>query len=123
MSNIGNKETFSKNLLYYLHRSGKTQKDIALEIGVTPAAINEWVRMKKYPRIDKIELLARYFGILKSDLIEERDNKRSDVEVFNLEFVDVTPRVRDVLEKFKNAPENTQEMLLQMIETALNTLK
>ena len=29
----------------------------------------------KYPRIDKIEMLARYFGIMKSDLIEEHDHE------------------------------------------------
>jgi repressor LexA len=31
------------------------------------------LKAKKYPRIDKIELLANYFGISKSDLIENRD--------------------------------------------------
>ena len=33
------------------------------------------VQWKYYPRIDKIELLARYFGIEKSDLIEDSDKK------------------------------------------------
>ena len=71
MSNMDNKDIFAKNLLFYLKETEKTQKDVALAIGVTPASLNEWIKAKKYPRIDKIELLARYFGIVKSDLIED----------------------------------------------------
>lgn len=72
MSNIGNKETFSRNLKYYVEHSGKTQKMIAEDLGFARSVMNEWIKGKKYPRIDKIEILADYFGIKKSDLIEEK---------------------------------------------------
>ena len=72
MSNLGNKQTFAKNLLYHVERSGKTQRDICEIIGVSPSTFNEWVKGRKYPRIDKIEMLANFFGINKSDLIEEK---------------------------------------------------
>ena len=32
----------------------------------------DWVKGNAYPRIDKIELMADYFGISKSDLVEEK---------------------------------------------------
>ena len=76
MSNIGNKETFAKNLLYYINKHGKEQKEIAEKVGVAPSTFNAWVKAKKYPRMDKVELLANYFGILKSDLIEEFDETK-----------------------------------------------
>ena len=72
MSNIGNKETLSKNLSYYMKVSGRTQKELSEIAGVAPSTFNDWIKAKKYPRIDKIEVLAGYFGILKSDLIEEK---------------------------------------------------
>lgn len=72
MSGLGNKEIFAKNLRYYIERSGKTQKDFADIVGVAYSTFNDWINAKKYPRIDKIEILADYFGILKSDLIEEK---------------------------------------------------
>ena len=75
MSNIGNKEILAKNLAYYLARAGKDQKEMAEIIGVAPSTFNEWMRAKKYPRMDKIEMLANYFGIFKSDLIEDHDDK------------------------------------------------
>ena len=72
MSNIGNKETMANNLLFYVQRSGKSQREIAEAVGVARSTFTEWIKGNKYPRIDKIEQLANYFGILKSDLIEEK---------------------------------------------------
>ena len=91
MSNIGNKETMAKNLAFYLEKSGKTQKEMAEIVGVATSTFNDWMKAKKYPRIDKIEIMANYFGILKSDLIEEKVThemeKNSDV------MVDITVRI------------------------------
>ena len=58
MSNLGNKEIFAKNLAFYLERSGRDQKEVAEVVGVAPSTFNEWMKAKKYPRIDKIEILA-----------------------------------------------------------------
>lgn len=72
MSDVGNREVFAKNLSYYIERSGKTQKELALKWGIATSTLNNWVMGKKYPRMDKVEMMANYFGILKSDLIEEK---------------------------------------------------
>lgn len=72
MSNIGNKQVLAKNLSDYVDRCGKTQRELAEIVGVAPSTFSDWMKARKYPRIDKIEILADYFGILKSDLIEEK---------------------------------------------------
>lgn len=72
MSDIGNKEIFARNLSYYIERSGRTQKELSLAWDVPTSTINNWVMGKTYPRMGKIELMANYFGILKSDLIEDK---------------------------------------------------
>lgn len=72
MNGLGNKEIMAKNLAYYVEKSGKTQKDIADLINVPASTFNAWMNGQKYPRIDKIEMLANYFDILKSDLIEDK---------------------------------------------------
>lgn len=72
MSDIGNKEIFARNLAFYIERSGKTQKELALEWNIATSTLNNWVMGKKYPRMDKVEMMANYFGILKSDLIEKK---------------------------------------------------
>ena len=72
MTDIGNKETFSRNLNYYMKKANKERLEICKDLGIKYTTFTDWVNGNKYPRIDKIELLANYFGIQKSDLIEER---------------------------------------------------
>lgn len=74
------REVFARNLRFYMERSGKMQKDLAEIAGVSGATFNDWLKAKKYPRIDKIDRLADYFGILKSDLIEDKNIKDRPVQ-------------------------------------------
>ena len=94
MSNIGNKETMAKNLQYYLERSGKTQKEMSEIVGVATSTFNDWMKAKAYPRIDKIELMANYFRILKSDLIEDRDEEYREMQKNNDIITDAVIRMR-----------------------------
>jgi transcriptional regulator with XRE-family HTH domain len=116
MSSLGNKEIFAKNLAHYLNRSGKDQREIAEALGVAPSTFNEWMKAKKYPRIDKIEMLANYFGILKSDLIEEvSENGYSPTEP------ELSEGEKVLLELFNRVPEDQQQLVLQMIRAALGS--
>ena len=116
MSSLGNREVFSKNLSYYIEVSRRDQKEIAKAIGVAPSTFNEWTKGKKYPRIDKIEMLANYFGILKSDLIEDTKTKK-DISY----TISVTKQEQMLLDLFRQVPESKQEMAIQMIRVALST--
>ena len=118
MSNIGNKETFSKNLKWYLEMSGKTQKEVAQYLQVNPSSVNDWIKAKKYPRIDKIELLAIYFGILKSDLIEEKGINKTLPQVQTL-----TEGEAMLLELFRQIPIEQQKVFLEMGRVYANSLK
>lgn len=92
MSSIGNKEIFAKNLRYYMERSDKSQKELSDMLCVSTSTFNNWATAKRYPRIDKIEMLADYFGILKSDLIEEKmtEEKEKDNDI----LADIIVRMR-----------------------------
>jgi transcriptional regulator with XRE-family HTH domain len=114
MSNIGNKEIFAKNLAHYLERSGKDQKEMAEIVGVAPSTFNEWMKAKKYPRIDKIQMLADYFGIQMSDLIEKVSE-----EGYSPSEPQLTEGEKVLLDLFNRVPEDKQQMVLQMIRAAL----
>lgn len=118
MSSLGNKEVFAKNLSYYVNRSGKDQKVIAETLGIAPSTFNEWVKGKKYPRIDKIEMLANYFGILKSDLIEDA-NMESKNPPSNL--VAESEGEELLLKSFRQLSEAEQEMYLEVLRARLKT--
>lgn len=69
-----NRSIFAKNLRAYMVRSGKSRREVSQALGVSYYTFTDWYKGKKYPRIDKIQALADYFGISKSDLVEENDN-------------------------------------------------
>lgn len=72
MSGLGNKEIMAKNIQYYMDKYGKSRQDMCDALGVKYTTFTDWVKGNSYPRIDKIELMANYFGISKADLVEER---------------------------------------------------
>lgn len=72
MSEDKQKDIFSKNLNSYIENSGKTQLEIAKSIGVSPQTFNTWCKGIAIPRMGKVQALADYFHINKSDLIEEK---------------------------------------------------
>lgn len=82
MSDLGNKEIFAKNLNYYMSINKKDRNDLARDLNLPYTTITSWCKGEFYPRIDKIQLLANYFSIQKSDLVEDKhsgnttDNKR-----------------------------------------------
>ena len=78
MSSLGNKEILSKNLRKYIEKSGKDRRELADIWGFPYSTVSEWVNGRKYPRIDRIEIMADYFGILKSDLIEEEKQEEKE---------------------------------------------
>lgn len=71
MSNLGNKKIMAKNIQYYMDKYEKSRQDMCDALGVKYTTFTDWVKGNSYPRIDKIELMANYFGISKADLVEE----------------------------------------------------
>lgn len=69
---MGHRVIFSENLKKYMALSGKSRKDVCEALGYSYFTFSDWVTGKKMPRMDKVEQLANYFGILKSDLIEDK---------------------------------------------------
>ena len=72
------KNVFAKNLNYYLKSNGKTRKDLCKALGVSYSAVTAWANGKKYPRMDKVDEMAKFFGISRAHLTEERINEYFD---------------------------------------------
>jgi len=78
MSEEAQKRIFTKNLNSYIEASGKTQLEIAKSIGVSPQTFNTWCKGIAIPRMGKVQALADYFHINKSDLIEDKSNSNEE---------------------------------------------
>lgn len=112
------KEVFAKNLKFYMERKGKNQRELAEIVGVSAPTMNDWIKGKKYPRIDKIEILANYFGILKSDLIEEKTEEHREMQKNNDTITDAIVRMRTDEEFF-----SVIECLLSLDAEKLSIIK
>lgn len=117
MSNLGNKKVMAENLQYYIGLSGKTQKELCEIVGVAYSTFNDWVNGKKYPRIDKIEIMANYFGILKSDLIEDKRMKEQPEEMAVLAAsIMRDPALLDMIAKYRKLSDKNKIAVIQMID-------
>lgn len=115
------KEVFARNLRSYMESRGKSQKELAEIVGVSAPTMNDWLKAKKYPRIDKIEILANYFGILKSDLIEEKSEEHREMQKKNDALSDIVIRLQtdDV---FMSAVESLYKLDQKKLSSILNLL-
>ena len=81
---LGNKEIMAENIQYYLAKNAKAPIDMVRDLEFKQTTVYDWINARTYPRIDKIEMMANYFGIDKSDLVEKRNtdeihsNKKDD---------------------------------------------
>ena len=81
MTALGNKQIMADNIAYYMSVKGIDRNQLCDDLKFKYSTVSEWLAGKKYPRIDKIEIMANYFGISKSDLIEERALSPSETEI------------------------------------------
>jgi transcriptional regulator with XRE-family HTH domain len=111
---MDNKEIFSINLKRLMERKGVSRQDLSKVLGVSYFTISDWVNGKKYPRMDKVELLADYFGILKSDLIEDKGTNKTLPQEQEL-----TEGEELLLELFRQIPDDAQKMYLEVLRASL----
>lgn len=100
MTNLGNKMVFSQNLKRLMNQFGKDRKQVCDDLGFKYTTFADWYNGNKYPRIDKIEMLANYFGVMKSDLIEDKSSAAGTIpftEMHKAPIVGVIPAGYPVL--------------------------
>lgn len=72
MIGLGNKSIMAKNLRRLMSEKNVTAKEMSKALHFPYTTLLSWLNAENYPRIDKIEIMADYFGVIKSDLIEEK---------------------------------------------------
>ena len=119
---MDNKNIFARNLQMYMDMYGKSRRDVSEAIGVNYYTFTDWVTGRKYPRMDKVEKLAAYFGILKSDLIEVRTEEHFEMQKKNDIISDVVVRMQtddlfmSAVEKLYSLDEKKLSGILTLLE-------
>ena len=105
MTDKEQRDIFSTNLLNAIRRSGQQQIDVAKAIGVSQQTFNSWCRGIALPRIGKIEKLAQYFKIQKTDLLDPPSSRSPAA-------APPSPEQADLLEKYDALSDTGRELLL-----------
>lgn len=101
---------------------GKSRRDVCAALGFSYYTFSDWVNGKKYPRMDKVEMLADYFGILKSDLIEEKTEEHREMQKKNDILTDIVLRAQTD-DEFSSAIEALYKMDREKLSSLLAFLK
>lgn len=72
MTEPKNKKILAENLKKYMEQNNIDRRQLCEDLDFKYSTLSEWLNAKKYPRIDSIEIIAHYFGISISDIIEDK---------------------------------------------------
>lgn len=103
------KRLFSINLKRIMLENGKTQSDIVKDLSFRQATVSDWLNGKKYPRMDKIEMLAQYFRISIDELISV--SKQEKISLSSLELA--------LIKKYRQLSASDKQEILNMIDFKL----
>ena len=79
MTDNEQKRIFSANLRMYVDRSQKQQNEIAKALGFNQKTFNGWCKGLSIPTMGKVQAIADYFGIGKSDLLDQHLFGQQDI--------------------------------------------
>ena len=113
LTNLGNKPVMAANIKHYMAVKGVKPKDLSKALGVPYTTVLSWIKAEYYPRIDKIEMMSDYFGILKSDLIEEKQKQSVENEL--------SERKKLFMQKVATMSDAQLERLEQILDLVENT--
>lgn len=118
MQGLGNKAVMSRNLRRLMSERRVSAKELSKRLDFPYTTVLSWLKAENYPRIDKIEAMAEYFGVLKSDLIEEQLPEEIKKPVM---FDGLSENQKKLIEFAQTVPEDKAEMILKVIRSIVES--
>lgn len=97
-----------------MNKKGIDRNTLCSDLDLKYTTVRDWLKGITYPRIGKIELLANYFNVNKSDLIEDKSEK-SDIS----SKINFDPRQAILLSNYNKLNDNRKDKLVQVSEKLL----
>lgn len=119
------KKIFAENLKYYMKLHNKNQADLINDLGFNKSSVSTWCNGTRLPRMDKVDILAKYFDINRSDLIEDKDTEHKQSYYLNPETSRIAQKIYDnkELSVLFDAAQDAEPEDLQALHGMLMALK
>ncbi len=101
---LGNKEIMAENIKHYMAEKGVNAAEVCSALGFKTNTFSDWVTAKSYPRIDKIERMANYFGITKAMLVEK----------YPVDYI-FSDEEKTILIEYRNADSDTKNVIKRLL--------
>lgn len=122
MSDEEYRKIFVKKLNYYMNLNNKKQIDLMNDLGLSSATVSSWCTGTKLPRMGKIQMLADYLGVEKSDLLEEKKEETEQSYYINedakelAQFLFENPDYKVLFDATKNVKKEDLETVKTIID-------
>ena len=108
MTNTEQKRIFARNLDRLIVKSGHTRQEVADALGFNYKTFSGWCNGLSMPTTGKIQLLADFFGVGKSALLDAPDQDGSPVMV-------ITPDEIQIIQKYRRLSEYQRRLADTML--------
>ena len=106
------RKVFAERLNYYIGQSGKTQAQVAKDLGFNPTTLNMWCKGNSMPTSGKVQKIADYFHIGKSELTNDNVDYSTTTAI-------LSAHETLLIDGFRKLNEDGQNQLLQRSEELL----
>lgn len=116
MTDDEQKFMFAKNLNRYMDLNQKQQIEVAKDLGINATTLNMWCKGNSMPNVGKIQKLADYFHIGKSDLLDSKPDVDLDFSDIAMKIALNDPRFKKIIVEYNNLPNDKKNLLCEFLE-------
>lgn len=113
MANAENKQIMAGNIKRFMDAKGVTNQQLCADLNFKYTTFMDWINAVTYPRIGKIEAMANYFGVQKSDLIEDKSSEKEKPVIDD----GLTESQRKLIDFAKGLSEDQADKVLQLMQS------
>ena len=117
-----------------MDKMGLDRKEFCKRLGFKYSTVTDWLNAEKYPRIDKIEMMANFFNVSKADLVEPYSSTQSNDNTLannNLEsssssattIPNLTPTERTLIKNYRSLSDDGKQLIDMHIEQLRTVLR
>lgn len=85
------KEIFHANLRRLMAEQGRSQRELARALNVSPSAIYTYMSGANTPRMDKIDSMCKFFGISRAELLQAQPDSPDDTDTVDIPIYGSVP--------------------------------
>lgn len=120
---VADKELMARNIKRFMDEKGVNATDVCKALGFKHNTFSDWINAKAYPRIDKIEMMANYFGVTKADLVEDKAIFEERAKMLMLvDSYYKGEKGKDILNKLFSLSPDIQEFIIKQIDFAYSQI-